>query len=202
MKYSGAEAFLVYRRYSDKELRIRRETGRPVDSPVKLFGWSEAPYAVELLALQRDTKKYLSRTVPIHEIRSLGSQRTIDSLQLQLISLKSRHFDHDIVMVTTEEEQGKFEAAIQKMFSDACSLNGWYDPNDDAIDLTRMINGLNNLRPKYAEALRYLGYHNLELNYVFDNVEDRYDDPPARFDVSKLIIYSFESVVKVLRDEM
>lgn len=202
MKRSGTKAFLIYRKYTDEEVRVRRETGRPVDSPTKLFGWSEAPYAVKLLALQRDTKKYFTRTVPIHEIRSLGSQRTIDSLQLQLISLKSRQFDHNIVMVTTEEEQGRFEAAIQKMFSDACSLNGWYDPNDSEVDLTRMINGLSNLRPRYAEALQYLGYRSPELNYVFDSVEDRYDTQPAQFDISKLIIYSFESVVKVLKDEM
>lgn len=199
-------AYLVYRRYSDEELKERRRSGEILRDRNRFFGWTDNKHTIKLFSLQRSSKKYFIRQVTLEELSNIGTERTMENFQLELISLQSNRLKRSVALMTTADERDTFERKIRRMFTEACSLGPWITEGD-VVNFTRMVNCIANLIPKYAGALAYLGYVNTDLNSVFDSVDDEewidlYRPGGNSLNTGKLIIYSLESVIKVILDDM
>ena len=174
-----------------------------------LFGWTYNKSILKAFLKQRGGKYYFSE-------KYLSDHTTgehDDTSMLQILKLKSCQTGDDIPIVTTEDEKLMFESEIQRYFdmlSRFDELAAEYD-----VDILDLVHHVSNLKDEYSDALHLLGYRPIEISSVYDTIEEAYSDwltlsweerPDKELcgpyfivdDPAKIIIYSFESFVKVM----
>jgi hypothetical protein len=215
-------AYVVYRHYSSKE---QDRPGPMALNPghrfreSHLYGWTPNKATLKAFLGQRSQKKYSSKAIDLDELR-FEAGRSKDDLLIEAAQLRSQALNETVFLFTTKEELEKVRNRIHEMFRELSSFEVLWRESITASPLSNFINMMTNLLPEYADALHFIGYRPEEINYVYDSVDEAgdaylaegYDIPIGRRtkteqawrddDPSKQIIISFESVIKVLREEL
>lgn len=153
---------------------------------------------------------------------------SVNSRMINCVKLKSVKYHKDFVLFITLDELRLCEKLIQKMMIDQCQLN----KNDiSADDLIKYISIIGNLQDRYYNALYFIGYRPPEFLSLYcqrytdydvnDLIDIAYDEcswlncqlynsilqngiPSINNlnDIYMKVIYSLESFIKVLRDEL
>lgn len=211
------QKFLVFRVYSKKE----REDP---NTRSLFYGWSDSKSVLKCFFDQRDKKKYRVVKVDDDDIAKNFDEDVIDdSTKIDFVKLKSATTLEEVCLFMTKNELIEAEIRIQRLFEDLSSLEN-----------KKYINMILNLKPKYAEALYYLGYRPPEIDIMFPSADDMdnysneseteyllttaYEElimrdnyggyahkvlgPDVLSDPFRRMIYSVESFIKVLRDDM
>lgn len=206
------DCYVVYRVYRGKELPDTNKTSH-------IYGWTCSKKVLKAFLKQRGEKKYLLKKMTMDELSNRLHDHDHDvagRYMIDFIKLKSAKTGEEFHLFMTVHEMNQAERAIQRLFEDACDLDK-IDPDD----ISRYVNMVINLQEKYYDALFYLGYRPKEIeglfsddfittsSYPYDGIPfDEYymnDDPPVyspTADVANKIIYSIESFVKVMREDL
>ena len=177
--------YLLYRKYSGADRYDPREQ-------LVFYGWSNSKAVVTAFLAQRSPKKYKVRkfcsdTMDIEDY--VGDDTFIDWMPL-----KSARTREDVKLFITKREKEEAEKNIQAMFRDLSSL-GYGERIVEVLTL------FVNLDDYYFSALDFLGFRPPELEAMFptstSDTEEFISD-----DMTNKIIYSLESFVRVLRDDM
>jgi len=215
--------YIVYRVFSRKERPWFSDTSR-------IYGWTNNKQVLKAFMQQRDSKKYVSYEMDKEEIGEIFSSThlPIESMIDMTSSLKSSSTGETIAFFSTANEFTEAQKRIHRIFIDLSSLSNIESKKKDTEYFVKMFLGL---KEKYIEALHYIGYRPKEIDILFDSVEDqmskvevihRLDTAYESFgprewdyvhgdmqlgysvleDVSEKIIYSLESFVKALREDL
>lgn len=174
--------YLVYRKYSQEERYDPAER-------LVFYGWSDSKDVVMAFLKQRTLSKYKVRKFhPDGDIRDyVGDDSYIDR-----VNLKSAKSGESIILFITKRELDESEKKIDRMFRNLSSVQS---AGDRIIEvLTLFVN----LTEYYMSALDFLGFNPPELESLFPSATLDF----VTTDVSKKIIYSLESFIRVLRDDM
>jgi hypothetical protein len=209
--------YLIYRVYHDDEH----------DAPY-LFGWTENKHVAKAFLGQRDPKKYIMYKVSEDELISEFSESIPGSdLKIDYVKLKSSTTKETILFFTTLSELQETEKKIQAYFRELSSLDKICRIKGSK-DLMYYFTMFMNLKPRYAKALYDIGYRPQEYDALFnafdenemnDSIEYAYSEGryltewdnshrnllPAQTiieDISKIVIYSLESFIKVLHEDL
>ncbi len=172
---------------------------------------------------QRNYKKYQIRKFHLDEIRKFYGDDLDEATMLNIVELKSAKTKEKYKIIMTQVELQEAEKKILRLVQEYTSLES---AGEDIMDVLRLFV---NLTDYYASALFFLGFRPKELDAICPSA-DYHDDiadtrlteeyideeyqypldftglqpvcPSITADVSKQIIYSLESFIKVLRDEM
>lgn len=209
--------YLVFRIYSKKEKPNLSE--RAV-----YFGWSDYKFVIKGFMEQRSPDKYRVVKMDIEEFNQYESHNSYSNSwgsrlrRIDIIKLKSVQDGKIYPFFSTAEESKKAELDIQGLFSDLASVST-IDENDNDF---KYLNMYYNLDEDYKEILEFIGYKPPEMKALFDSVEDAITDAyedvlllgddfsmsdgiPGQYyidDIAKKIIYSLESFVKILQDDL
>lgn len=218
MKYETI--YVVFRVYGPKERQSRdlvslNPFGR--DNGAHFYGWTPSKATVKAFLEQRSKHKYVVQEVDRDELFSTHGDRPSDDLLIDMIQLRSNKLGTDVVFFTTPEEKEGIEKRIQKLFRELSSLDSIWQEDLTKSPVSDFVNAIVNLLPGYANALHYIGYRPDVIDMVYDSVQDHDADDdlfelptsPSNQrnewtvdDPCKVIIYSLESVIKVIRDEL
>lgn len=215
--------YMIYRVYSKSE---RPDMG----SRSVFFGWTRSKDVRDAFLSQRDKKKYKCVKMYDEDIAEIYSEDVADeSTMIDFVSLKfaSNPQEH-IPFFTTSTELKNAEINIQKYFNDLCSL----DNIANIDNIITMFVHLDNyyadaleyigFRPPILESMfTRAGYMEgeLEIDRLESSIETAYDGsimhPEEEYksehnipglsmldDVCKQILYSVESFIKVLREDL
>ena len=213
--------YMVFRVYSKKERPDSTDQERVV-----FFGWTKSKTVLKAFKEQRDQKKYIIRKMDEEDIAERFSEDITDTdTMIDFIKLKSVHTQEDVIFFSTANELKTAEINIQRMMKDLCSVS---DIPGDGPYLWMVLA----LEDHYGDALHYLGYRPPEIDIIFpcmdseshfdeyeNEIETAYDGlmiPPEEVvtkninplglmtlsDVSSKILYSLESFIKVLKDDL
>lgn len=211
--------YMIYRRYSKKERPDTPKNGRSI-----FYGWTQSKSVAKAFISQRDKNKYNIYKINSEEIGDLYSENYSDTAkEIDYIKLTSAATGDEIMFLTTAEEENSAEKKIQSYFKDLCRLVDKDNGN------TTLLNMYLNLKDKYQDMLEYVGFNPPEVNYLFDasDPDDDIDDiidsayegyseypceeykhqsylPGATMlpEVSQKILYSVESFIKVLKEDL
>jgi hypothetical protein len=213
--------YLLYRVFSQKE--------RPTlsDGNNYFYGWTNSKKIVKAFFKQRDKNKYVVFESTLDEIASRYSENDLRlEKKISFLKLKSAKTGEEFSIFMTSSEMCEAEKRIQRMAERHC----YFLNIDEKKGILHYIVLFINLKEKYQEALNYIGYRPPEMQSMFDSVREEraeieecidlaygeslnpreyYHDPQENVpglstlsDVSKMILYSVESFVKVLKDDM
>lgn len=215
---SKHSVFMVFRVYSSKERADPNERN-------VYYGWSHAKSVVLAFLKQRSKKKYQVQKMNRGTIERIYGEEPDDDTAINFVPVKSATTGETVNLFMTKVELLEAEKKIQRLFAQATSLDS---AGEDIMEVLELFV---NLDPYYGAALYYLGFRPRELDDLFpsadyhddyggslgieETIESVYQSPgelcpgitPAGQssvvdDISKKIIYSLESFVKVLRDDM
>lgn len=216
--------FLIYRIYSKKEMSSDNNKYRAV-----LYGWTENKAVLKGFLEQRNPKKYRSIKITSEDIEEKFSENTLDSEnRIDILKLKSVTSKNDISFFTTLKEMREAEIKIQQYFHDLSSLSD-IEGNYNYLDLFCNINDYYKValeflgfRPQeldiiFPSASEYDSYSNIfkteeQIESCYDEFVV-YDDTDTKVfnklpglsaidDVANKILYSLESFVKILVDDL
>ena len=192
--------YLIYRTSDDRHGGIDN-----------FYGWSTNKSIINAFLKQRSKKKYI-----VQKEFDIDSNVLRPELMIDILLLKSCQSGEIIKFFTTEEEKERITKDINSMFD----VLRTFDRIDDE-NIFQLVNLFNNLDEKYIEALSIIGYKPMEVTYICDRVDDMYDgeggidsisfdsedeyntvDQKYSHDPAKVIIFSLESVIKVLKDDL
>ena len=206
--------FLLYRVYDRKERPDLKEN-------VRMYGWTSNKKVLRAFLNQRDKKKYTVFKATEEEIGIAYSHNDLcPENMISMLKLCSVKDGEIYPLFMTALEMNEVEKKIQRMFREKCSISNikLHDEKDDIY----FINLFLNLRDEYSEALHYIGYRPPEVGQLFPSTEYDVDDTlntaygehlfdmedyssddqalgiSVLDDVSKQILYSLESFVKVM----
>jgi Trp operon repressor len=211
------DCYLVHRVYNSKERQDLKDRSH-------IYGWTTDKRVLKAFLKQRDPKKYTVSKIEEDQIpNALG--RYVDEIEefmINFIKLKSAQTGEEFNLFMTENEKNEVEKRIERIFEDLSSI--------DVIDgeILHYVNILINIKTKYSDALNYLGYRPKEIDAVFDSYvgevmyersyssydgiscEEFYHDPRGSYgtsisslsDISNKIIYSIESFIKAMKDDL
>lgn len=209
--------YMIYRKYSREE---RSEEERFV-----FWGWSSSRDAVLGFLRQRSHKKYKIVEIKMSEMFKIYGEDDLDEdSRLNMVTLLSAKTRKPSVLFTTQIELNETKKKIQRMFRDAASLG-----DVCGSDTVEVLHLFMRIKPYYASALYFIGFRPPEVDAMYDSA-DYHDDysgiesieeeidsehaddtskptlDPFRSsivdDVSKKIIYSLESFIAILKDDM
>lgn len=214
---SSDKYYLIFRRSDDRHGGIEN-----------LYGWTANKSILNAFLKQRSKNKYMVERMELNgsEIEYCSNRKMLSTeyldlrseLMIDILELKSCQSGTIVKFFTTEEEKQRIERDIKVMFDELRS----FDRIDDER-IINLVNLYNKLDEKYMDALEYIGYRPKEISYLYDKVDDMYgDDREVGIDCigfdsedgchitsdeysndpSKVIIYSLESVIKVLKDDL
>jgi hypothetical protein len=214
--------YLIYRIYGEKE-----KPGE-VKNTV-LFGWTRIKSVAKAFLGQRNPKKYILYKVDEENLHSDFSEDPPVDTMIDYIKLKSASTGEENLFFTTVQEAQEAEKKIQRVFSEMCSLENT-SRSKNGKDIMYYLTIFTNIIPYYADALYDIGFRPPELNILFDSADFEDDDIYERIDlaysegrnpvekyyriseelpgqsvmedVSKIILYSLESFIRVLRDDL
>lgn len=212
------DVYLVYRVYGPDE-------ERPVhikDGIYHLFAWTTSKKILKVFLQQRSKDKYIVKETDLYEIGEAYSDNNLkEEKMLDVTQLISSRSGEVIKFISNEEELEWASGKVRKMFEELSSIGWILDNTSTNRDQLFFVNLINSLKDKYGDALYYLGYRPEEIDAMNGDDNDRYDDhgprdwfedsqksqkytdvDPEYVDASKYIIYSIESIVKVLKHDL
>lgn len=231
--------YFIFRSYSEKERP--NEENRYV-----YYGWSKHKIVVKAFLTQRNEKKYRVIKLTAKEIEEKedtiltsiieGFDLYDPNFKLDYCKLKSAaNKDIEVSLFSTADEMHNAEILIQRKMNKLGSLESINVPVGREKEMLEMIM---NLDDYYGSALFYIGFRPIEMDILFDSVDERdsytkltdiewqiheaYDGfnefpvesddyipalegPPGinnLDDVSTKIIYSLESFISVLKEDL
>jgi hypothetical protein len=218
-KNSVNKFYLIYRKSDDRHGGIE-----------DLYAWTTNKSTMNAFLKQRDRSKYIIDKVEL-DIVDDGSgcnHGVIDkrhiylnsSLMIDILKLKSCQTGEVVKFFTTEEEAQRMEISINKMFDELRCFDRLDVASSD--EYMHLVDLYNNLDDKYLDALNCIGYRPLEVSYMCnDNELDYYNldigvhsttcdsesecellHDKLKYDTWKIITYSLESAIKVLKNEL
>ena len=191
-----------------------------------IYAWTNNKKMVKWFIEQRNHKKYRvikARYIDIERKFSEYSNQ-IALYKLEFMKLKSAKDGKFYYFITTANELKEYESHCQDMFS--------YLSSAEKIDNNRIeyfMNILGNFEKKYADALNMIGYIPKELESLFPGGEDSLDwinhgidasyedmdveefrktrnlpgiENSSEDDIYRKIIYSMESFIRIMKDDM
>lgn len=215
-----ARYYLVYRVFDRKE--------RPwkVDGSI-MYGWTNNKKVLKAFLQQRDKNKYRVFGFDKEELGEMYSSSIppIESMIDMTHNLKSAATGEVIPFFSTSNEFTEAQKRIHRIFQELCSLSNIESKKRDTKYFVDMYT---NLDEKYTEALHYIGYRPKEIDILYDSMMEQADvihrldtvyetfnprewdyehgDMQLGYsvleDVSEKIIYSIESFIKVLKDDL
>lgn len=207
--------YLVYRRYSQIERPRRRANERTI-----FYGWTKSKNVVKAFFAQRSKHKYDVVETDLEEIgeklseNSLNPDDMIDFIVLHFAGSKE-----SIQFFMTKREMFEAEIRIERYFRDMCNLVT-RDKGNTTLLLMYM-----NLLEYYTDALEFIGFSPPEIDDLngtdssyYDLFEEsierayeespydeyeRWQEPPgSSANPRAKFVYSIESFIKVLRDDL
>lgn len=213
------KCYLISRVYNKKEIKRDHKTNH-------IYGWTYSKNMVKAFLQQRDSKKYFVEKAEKDMIAKRLNlyHDEMEGYMLNYVKLKSVKNDEEVKFFITANEMEECEKKIQKLFGDACSL----DSINSGEDILRYVLLVLNLDKNYYETLYYLGYRPKEIDQLFDSYygdgvyerseysyegmscEEFYCNHSIESmssiqnteDIAKKIIYSLESFIKVLKEDL
>lgn len=192
------------------------------------YGWSFDLNIVKAFLEQRnDSYKWIKSNKNEIEI-IFNANHTINERMINCIKLKSTTYKKNFLLFITIDELRTCEKMIQQLMIDQCRLN----KGDISYErLTECISIIGDLKDPYYNALYFIGYRPPEIlslynqNYSYYDINDlidiAYDEcgwlscplynsitkhgVPSIYNLDELyekVIYSLESFIKVLKDEL
>lgn len=214
---SSSKFYLIFRRSDDRHGGIE-----------DFYGWTANKSILNAFLKQRSKNKYVVERMELNgtEIEYCSNRKMLSTeyldlrseLMIDILELKSCQSGATVKFFTTEEEKQRIERDIKVMFDELRSFDRIDDEN-----IIKLVNLYNKLDEKYMDALECIGYRPMEISYIYDKVDDIYGDREVGIDdcvgfdsedgchittdeysndPSKVIIYSLESVIKVLKDDL
>ncbi len=215
--------YLVFRVYTEKERPAASSSERIV-----FYGWTRNKSVLKAFLEQRTKGKYKFKKLYDEDIAYYYSEDITDeSTMIDILELHFSKTGETAKMFMTAKEMKEGEKAIQRMFREQASTFKCSEDGSKWVYLNMFVN----LIDYYAEALDFLGYRPPELNNledtlvaseedeveemiemayngVFDHPEEVYEPDykpkglSAIGDVAHKILYSVESFVKALREDL
>ena len=214
--------YMVFRVYSKKERPNASEKERAV-----FFGWSRSKSVIKAFKEQRDKRKYVVHKMTDDDIIRAFSEDITDDVctMIDYIKLTSVQTQEEVIFFSTANELRSAEIEIQNMMKELCSISD-IPGNGNYLWMVLALDDY------YGDALHYLGYRPPEIDIMFpsmsnysqfesaeEEIDDAYDGiltcpeemvtktyQPIGLsnlsDVATKILYSLESFVKVLKDEL
>ncbi len=205
--------YVVFRVYSSKERPDLKDRSH-------VYGWTSSKKVLKAFLEQRDSKKYVVRKVPVDQLSNMLKRYDDETgeLMIDVLKLTSTQTGEEFHIFMTEHEKDAVEKRIKRIFDELCSI--------DRIDgdIEQYVDMVANLEDKYYDALFYLGYRPKEVEAKFDShicegnftyegmpCEEYYREEnlgeslrlsSSTDDVSTKIIFSLESFVKGMRDDL
>lgn len=215
--------YLVYRVYDKKERPDIYERSR-------LYGWSKNKNVAKAFLRQRSSNKYSVIKMPQEKLAEIFSENYEDSeFMIDFIKLKSAETHEEFIVFMTRTEMLEAEIKIQRMFHNLSSLNNipgdgnylelFLNLKDYYAEALRYIG----YRPSEVDILfPSANFHDdiSDVSNVIDQIELAYNggscfptetetygvSAPLGLstidDVANKILYSLESFIKVLKDDM
>jgi len=205
--------YLIYRVYGKKE--------RPdIKENAVIYGWTSSKKMLKAFLQQRDEKKYSIFKMDKDQIGEIFHHNDLpEEKMLSILKVKSSSSGEKFALFITPSELQECEKKIQKLFDDLCSLQSVKCSNREQM---YYLNLIIHLKKKYFDALEYIGYSPPELDILFpsaDDMNDRYYEGmdykcgykdfgnivpgmTAVADTSRLIIYSLESFIRVMKEDL
>lgn len=211
------EYYVVFRIYTSKERPEVRERSR-------VYGWTSSKKVLKAFMEQRDDKKYAVRKVPQEQLASklkIFDDET-EILMIDFIKINSAQTGEEFHLFMNESEKDEVEKRVVRIFDELCSIDNIKG------DIDTYVNMIVHLEEKYYDALFYLGYRPKEIEAKFDTAGEFVTErdyayyegmPPEEYyygssesernlritssgDISTKIIYSLESFVKAMRNDL
>lgn len=216
------DRYLVFRYYSPDEGSDIHYQDRTV-----FYGWTDHKPVLKAFMAQRSESKYLVKKLPKLEVTEMvehGIHEEIDesNRMIDFIKLKSSISGEEFILFMTGYEMEETEKQIQSAIRSFASIDMF--EQYDAEDEYRLVNIFSNLKDRYADSLYYIGFRPRELDSLFaedecedngytviDQISSGYSkknsshDPRGTkelLDDFSKIIYSLESFIKVMRQDM
>ena len=192
------------------------------------YGWSFNLDIVKAFLKQRnESYKWVKSTKNEIEV-IFNANYTINERMINCIKLKSTKYKKNFLLFITIDELRTCEKLIQQLMIDECRLN---KGNISYKRLTECISIIGDLKDRYYNALYFIGYrppeilslYNQNYNYydINDLIDIAYDEcgwlscplynsitkhgVPSIYNLDEVyekVIYSLESFIKVLKDEL
>lgn len=208
--------YLIYRTYSKKMKKINNNKNY-------LFGWSKDKNAVKAFLMQRDENKYNVIKTNDDEIAKIYGENDLDEdLELDYVNLTFSSNGEIFPLYTTKNELGEIEISVQRYFKDLCRLDKY-----EISTVENIIKMLSNLKDIYEASLEMIGFRPPEMDALYPGYDDEYDvmdnisdeiftayssycvsrkhtipGLDMLSDLSKKILYSVESFIKVNVEDM
>lgn len=209
-----SKRYLVFRVYTSKE--------RPnIQDRTRFYGWTHHKEVVEVFLSQRNKKKYQVRKMHTEDLEQLKEPLYDDdesNVYIDYVLLKSAKTEKEIPFFITSDELKEAEVRIHRMMQDMARLSNI--PGDG-----NYLELYVNLKEKYKNALYFIGYRPEEIDTLFPSISDETDgmileekiddsyaygltshsSPPGYQvlpDIASKTIYSLESFIKVLKEDL
>lgn len=207
--------YLVYRVYSEKE-----RPNIPDKERIVFYGWSTDKVVIKAFLKQRNPKKY--QVQKVHE-EDVNLHELDQELIIDFVTLKSVNGE-EYELFMTQRQLRESEKAIHHYFYDLARLVERDNGNTTLLEMYM------NLSQYYLDALTCIGFNPPELESLFPSNDDygmgvddlidsayesQYSSPQETYkhdnnipgmsmleEDSAKIIYSLESFIKVLKDDM
>lgn len=217
MKSEDTTYYLVYKTSDDRHGGIEG-----------MYGWTTNKSILNAFLKQRKKNKYVVDKIYVDiDKNALQTKQGLiefkyldvdlsDDLMIDILPLKSCQSGDTIKLFSTNEEKIRIVNDIDNMFDALRS----FQREDDLDHIKGMVNTFGLIRDKYIDALETIGYRPMEVEYMYDSVDDIYNNVNYGFGYNpdnddseilansnnyvtyKSVIYSLESVIKVLKDEL
>ena len=215
--------YLVYRVFSEEE----RPCAYHDYERFMLYGWTSSKKILKAFLNQRSKKKYKWRRIDDDEeyMIMLGHEPDKEHM-IDFVELTSAADGNKYKLFMTEKDLINTKALVRRYFIDLARL---IERDNGKMNLLHMYV---NLEDKWLDPLKFIGFNPPELDVLFDDVEYReindddlinmngygddfpheiYEhqtsihenfDPLGYEDISPKIVFSLESFIKILKDDM
>lgn len=217
MKSEDTTYYIVYKTSDDRHGGIEC-----------MYGWTTNKSVLNAFLKQRRKNKYTADRIYVNATKNaLRTKQGLiefkyldidldDKLMIDILPLKSGQSGDIVKLFSTDEEKTQIVNDIDNMFDELRS----FQRVDDISDIKSMVDTYRVIRDKYVNALETIGYRPMEVEYMYDSVDDIYHDvnygigyqPDGEdesildnshnYVIHKSVIYSLESVIKVLKNEL
>jgi hypothetical protein len=182
----------------------------------RLYGWTHNKSILKAFLRQRDQNKYSTEKHSEDEISEMFSEnRLFSENMIDYINVRSAASGEEFMLFTTLQELNECEHRIRRYFEDLSSFT-YLKTKGEKIPY--YVNMVLSLREDYLDALSAIGYNPKEINILYDDAESEYDyrmdnafdmdsghivwNPLDDIKHSTRFIYSLESFIKVLKDDL
>ena len=217
-------AYLVYRAYSEKE-----RPGVPLSDRFVLYGWSTNKSTIKAFFEQRTKKKYKVKKVYEEDVWRYTGTESDPSYLIDFVDLKSNSTGDTISLFMTKNELRETQVKIHQYFTDLCRLvekdrgkmnllELYINIDDYYLDPLQYIG----FKPPELDILfdsveyRESDDPMYEIESLINSAYDEAFDVPHEVyyhdgkipgfstlpSVSDKILYSAESFIKILKDDM